>query len=251
MCWGESLRKEAGFVPLDDFGIIPAARDSYSLEVISVDGSELAASIVTGEGGKIASHLAKLLLEPTFKAAGEWLAVPVEMRRDKRRLRATKVVEESARQLQQSGDEPKAIPERMLIPLLEKASLVEEEELQHVWSSLLANMARNPEGVLPAFVGILGELSPIEVRLLASWAQGSSDVKILANYHHTNEESLKVVGDLSELRLILTNMERLMLIVPSQHASEFDKHGDETFIGLFVRLTRFGARFILACSAKR
>jgi Abortive infection alpha len=138
---------------------------------------------------------------------------------------------------------PKVVPERMLVPLLESASLEEDRELCRVWALLLANMARNPEGVLPAFVSILGELSPTEARLLASWATGSADVKLLSNNYHTNQQSLAVVGDVSELRLILTNLERLLLIAPSLHASEFDKHGDDTFLMMYVRLTRFGARF--------
>jgi hypothetical protein len=54
----------------------------------------------------------------------------------------------------------------------------------------------------------------------------------------------------AELRLSLGNLERLLLIAPSRHASEFDKQGDEVFMGQYVRVTRFGARFILACSAQ-
>ena len=51
--------------------------------------------------------------------------------------------------------------------------------------------------------------------------------------------------------MILSNLERLMLLVPSQHASNFDTIDDEHFSHESVRLTRFGARFILACSAKQ
>jgi hypothetical protein len=220
-----------------------------------VDGTDIALGImaagVAKEAPKLGAELLRDLFGPGFKAAGEGMAVGLKTWKAKRELRMGKILDETARQLKASGDTPKVVPERMLVPLLEKASLVEEEELQHVWASLLANMARNPEGVLPAFVSILGELSPTEVRLLASWSKGSGDVTELSNFHHTNQESLTLVVNVSELRLVLANLERLLLIVPSQHASEFDKHGDDSVMGQFVRVTRFGARFILACSEKR
>jgi hypothetical protein len=221
---------------------------------LDLSGNDIATSIlaigVAKEGPKLVADLVRDLAGPAFKAAGEGLAAPIQYWRDKRILQGKKVLEETARQLEASGDAVRQVPVRMLVPLLEKASLEEEPELCRVWAALLANMARNPEGVLPAFVSILGELSPTEVRLLASWATGSAEVKLLANAHHTNRESLDVVGDVAELRLILANLERLLLIVPSQHASSFDTHGDETFLAEHVRLTRFGARFILACSRK-
>src|SRR5581483_8633125 len=65
-----------------------------------------------------------------------------------------------------AGKAPQPVPGRLLLPILEKGSLEEDGDLQQRWAALLANSAAQPENVLPAFVSILAELSPVEAALL-------------------------------------------------------------------------------------
>ena len=60
----------------------------------------------------------------------------------------------------------------MLVPLLEAASLAEDETLAAKWAALLAN-ATDPaaDDVPPSFPGILGQLTVTEARVLDHFAQ--------------------------------------------------------------------------------
>jgi hypothetical protein len=134
---------------------------------------------------------------------------------------------------------------------MQHVALNDSEVLARTWTNLLTSAALARESVPPSFISILGELSPAEAQLLASWATGRPDIDSMIRTRHANAESITTVGDFGEVRMILSNLERLMLLVPSQHASTFDTIDDEHFIPESVGLTRFGARFILACSAKQ
>lgn len=58
------------------------------------------------------------------------------------------------------------IPLKTLVPLLEGASLEEEESMQTRWANLLANAVSGAIEVTPSYVEILKELSPVEALLL-------------------------------------------------------------------------------------
>lgn len=53
-----------------------------------------------------------------------------------------------------------------MVPLLENASLEEEDSMQNKWAALLANAVGGYLEVTPNYVNILAELSPIEAAIL-------------------------------------------------------------------------------------
>lgn len=67
-----------------------------------------------------------------------------------------------------AGFEPNSVAPHLLFPILEAASLQEDEELQDRWACLLANAARpgRADDVLPSFVEVLKQLSPFEAQCL-------------------------------------------------------------------------------------
>ena len=66
------------------------------------------------------------------------------------------------------GVSPGEVPLNVLHPLLESASLQEEDKLQSTWANLLATASdpRRRDPVEPSFIGMLKELSWREVRFL-------------------------------------------------------------------------------------
>jgi hypothetical protein len=68
----------------------------------------------------------------------------------------------------------------VLHPLLESASLQEDDELQERWANLLANAADPRKGspVTPAFIAILKDLSPREVKFLDALFKAAKGVKL-------------------------------------------------------------------------
>lgn len=70
--------------------------------------------------------------------------------------------------LEEAGIDPGQVEPKILLPLLEHASLEDGEELQDRWAALLANAA-NPSsdtGLSPAFIDVLRQLSPHEAAFL-------------------------------------------------------------------------------------
>src|SRR5437667_5924098 len=103
-----------------------------------------------------------------------------EMWRDQVRLyryeRQLKCVEKAERMAQDAGFTPRAVPIKLLFPLLEGASFEEDEDLHTMWSALLANAAspENAHAVRPGFIEVLRQLALDEVKLL-DWIYPASE----------------------------------------------------------------------------
>lgn len=74
-------------------------------------------------------------------------------------VKARRITEGMDEQLQ----EP---PLKLSMPLLENASLEDDDELQEKWANLLANTLTQKKDIRPAYIEILKELSSIEVKIL-------------------------------------------------------------------------------------
>ncbi len=108
------------------------------------------------------------VLGPVGDATGKALAYPLEEFQRRRIERANDVVVKAARKLSAHNVEPSPVPDRILLPLLQAASLEDEDSLRSLWSNLLAAAAdpRTGARIPNSFVSILGELSPTEALVL-------------------------------------------------------------------------------------
>lgn len=113
-------------------------------------------------GGFLARFLAPPL-EQVSEMATDWLG----QRRFERQVR---LAERTVEFLTERGlDRPtRAVPPSIALPLIEEASLEEDDWMQDVWAQLLANAADASSGVeiKRAFVAMLSEIGPLEVRIL-------------------------------------------------------------------------------------
>jgi hypothetical protein len=95
-----------------------------------------------------------------------------EMWRDQVRLyryeRQLKCVEKAERMAKDAGFTPQSVPPKILFPLLEGASLEEDENLHDMWAALLANAAspENSQTTRPGFISTLRQLSRDEASVL-------------------------------------------------------------------------------------
>lgn len=76
------------------------------------------------------------------------------------------IISKTQKVLEKNGLGKQKVPLKILVPLLEGASLEEEESMQVRWANLLANAVSGSVEVTPSYVEILKELSPTEVLLL-------------------------------------------------------------------------------------
>lgn len=116
-------------------------------------------------GTAILTDAGKRILGPAADEFGERWRDEVRLYRYKRELECLKKAQGFARK---AGFTPKAVPVKLLFPLLEGASLEEDEDLHTMWSALLANAA-SPEyasQIRPGYIAVLRQLAPDEAALL-------------------------------------------------------------------------------------
>jgi hypothetical protein len=115
----------------------------------------------------LGSATARKILGKATDEVAEMLATEI---RTYRYGRSLKLLEKATRMAEEAGFTPKAVPIKLLSPLLEGASLEEDESLHDMWAALLANAA-SPEpvhAVRPGFIAALKQMAPDEAALL-SW----------------------------------------------------------------------------------
>ena len=105
------------------------------------------------------------LAGPATEELGLLFGERVRMYRLKNSLRLFK---KTKTMLDDAGIEPTAVPLRTLLPLLEGASLEDNESLSDKWAGLLSAAANSSRGdsVLPSYPHILKCLSPSDVQML-------------------------------------------------------------------------------------
>jgi hypothetical protein len=113
-------------------------------------------SIVALGGG---AWLLKKLVSPSAELLGEELRAQFEGFLGGNRRR---VLERAAAYAEDSAEEIRAIPLRLLLPILERSGYEDNEFLQERWAALLANACTTDRGeqIPPAFVTILSQLTP-------------------------------------------------------------------------------------------
>jgi hypothetical protein len=111
------------------------------------------------------TDLVKAMLGPATAEIAERFRDNVRLYRYGRQLECLKKAEKMAKD---AGFTPKAVPIKLLFPLLEGSSLEENEDLHTMWAALLANAASpaQVEMVRPGFIAILRQMAPDEASLL-------------------------------------------------------------------------------------
>jgi hypothetical protein len=113
---------------------------------------------------------ATTVLKPFFEkvtgAAGDVVANRIsDYFGAKRALNLAKVVLKAQEKAKAEGLDPSKIPLKVIHPMLENASLEEDENLQEMWANLLKSACDSEDDfVSPSFIEVLRQLSPSEAR---------------------------------------------------------------------------------------
>src|SRR5436305_3097383 len=65
-----------------------------------------------------------------------------------------KALQKTQRILKEAGISPQAVPPRLFLPMLDAASIEDDEELHTRWAALLANAAASPDLVHPSYIEV-------------------------------------------------------------------------------------------------
>jgi Abortive infection alpha len=117
-------------------------------------------------GAKALEHVADFfnkLAGPMAEELGSMFGDKVREYRVKNWIKVQARVE---KMLQDAGYAPKPIPPRLFVPLLDGASLENNDTLQQHWAALIANASMKESAVLPGFIQVITQLSPLEAQIL-------------------------------------------------------------------------------------
>ncbi|MDR3747104.1 MAG: Abi-alpha family protein [Acidobacteriota bacterium] len=146
---------------------------------MSDDDAELVKAGVEGivEGSlKPFSDLISSLFGPVASEAGLMLKDHVQHFRVRRQVR---LFERTAAKLREAGVEPTSVELKLLLPIIEHASVESDDDLQDIWANLLTNAADpRPESwkVLRSFPSILKELGSADVKFLDALYRRARDL---------------------------------------------------------------------------
>src|SRR5579864_7938198 len=101
--------------------------------------------------------LVKRIAGPLVDEVSESLALSV---RPYRIRLAAKMFQKTQRMLKEIGVTPHAVPPSLFLPIMENASIQDDEDLHTRWAALLASAATSPNLVHPSFIEILKQLAP-------------------------------------------------------------------------------------------
>jgi hypothetical protein len=181
--------------------------------------------------------------------------------------RAVRYLQDVRRVASEAGLRLNLVAPRLLFPILDSATLEDDEDLHQRWVALLANAARTDfDGeVLPSFPDILKQLTPAEAQFLDRAYDETTiyaerrRAEIRANNPHLNvgDElanalgiSGRILGSLPSV--MIENMERLMLVTRTNIPLSLDDKIVNTMPPAnHLYVSELGKAFVRACRIPR
>ena len=206
------------------------------------DEYELAKSSV-----ELAKDFLKTITKPSLEELGGLLADKVRYYRFKNQV---KILCDAQNYISEKGLEVKKIPLKILVPMLENASLEEEEILQNKWSALLANAADNNRELLAPFVytSILNNLTSNEVLVLDYLRDNNSiSYRDLYSIFNINESN---IDNLFRLRLIHDEPAEIQMEEKADWELKRLKKVPKIKESEFLTLSFLGEEFVDECRLK-
>jgi len=203
---------------------------------------------------KMLSFLAKVFQEPIDTTVGI-IGDKLKFIRWQRQVR---MVDEINRILQRRGiDKTRPISPKFAIPMLEQASLEEDDSLQDIWNKLIANNL-DPDfksEIRYSYIEIIKSLNILDAKILAAMYDAllhqGKDLSKITEHTFTKEniaEILNVPGD--ECIVSIYNLFRVQCLAPAilKAGAFFGEEPITIFKGAdVVTVTPLGLAFVEAC----
>jgi hypothetical protein len=201
---------------------------------------------IAREGLDSVKGLLQRVAGPLADEVGETLALIARPYRIKLSL---KMFQKTQRMLSEAGIAPQTVPPRLFLPMLEAASIENDEELHTKWSALLANAASSPNKVHPSYIEILKQLTPEDARLLDRLYMATNDRKYRRLNNLLGEDQFSIpLQNIARLGLIQTTygVDGMKVRLSGAGNPYLDGEMDEDYW-----LTDFAVGFIVACRAPK
>ena len=205
-----------GFVLVKDGGIVS---DQFSEIAIAAAESAKFGTKAVEEASKLISFLGLVFKEPIELASGV-MGDRLKFVRWKRQIRLADEVQKiiSARGLLVT----RAVPPKFALPLIEQASLEDSDELQNLWSRLLANaMDPKKQEIKMSYIEILKNLTSLDAKIIQELytsviSRPEMQLESIGMLRFTKEQIKREQG-IDELEYLRSanNLMRVMCITPA------------------------------------
>jgi len=209
------------------------------------------------EGQGLAKVVVSELLKPVNdvleKLVGPWATeVGLSFGDKARAYRAKnqfKLIQKVKTMAADAGIDLGAVPLRLFFPILEGASIEDDEDMHTRWAALLTNAsaARTSAQILPGFPEILKQLNPAEARFL------DTAYDEIAENGYGPKVPIKDATIASATSVMIGDLERLGVLDRLMGEDKFEERLTHHSFGptnhLFVSL--FGREFVRACRAPK
>jgi hypothetical protein len=189
-----------------------------------------------------------VLVRPGADILGQYFAARLQIFLIPKMLRALQAANE---EIVKSGLRAHRIEPKRLIPLLEGASLEEDDDLAFRWAGLIATAAISTD-TLPAFADVLRQLTPEEARMLDFMFDNFGRVPgFVEEYVGVDKADLQLASGLSQKQFLVRvqNLHRLELITQLSRGPGAEPV--RGFVGWshsgHAGLTALGEAFVQAC----
>lgn len=180
-----------------------------------------------------------------------------------RAKRAVRLFDDVMRVMSAGHLNPNPVAPRLLFPILDAATLNEDEDLHARWVGLLTNAATTDKQVLPSFSEILRQLTPEEVRFLdraydeVTLAEQNREIQnrtpLLSSYdylmHPVRESTLELIDTVTFdnlYRLMLLRRDSGVYVSGGEPSTSFEQQVSQELENA-VYITELGRAFICAC----
>jgi hypothetical protein len=161
------------------------------------------------------------------------------------------ILQKSKKFLEEKKLESSEIPLKILIPLLEKSSLEEDDTLQNKWAKLLAYASYSKEfEYTKSFINILEQITVLEAKIL-SWMHQEIKSQTNKNFR-IDDVSKKMEIDKEKILIIYDNFLRLGLLTQESRGQGINIGSTISVVqnirpnGNF-KITNFGKAFLNVC----
>jgi hypothetical protein len=206
-----------------------------------------------GQGlAKVAAELVGPLKNTLEKLTGPWATeIGLSFGDSARKYRfehAVKLFKKVERMAADAGLELKPVAPRLLFPILESATIEDDEDMHTRWAALLTNasVAECSAQILPGFPEILKQLTPAEARFL------DTAYDEIADDGYGPKVPIKDATIASATSIMIGDLERLGVVDRHLGEDKFEGLGRNVFGATnHLLVSAFGRVFIRACRAPK
>jgi hypothetical protein len=153
------------------------------------------------------------------------------------------------KKLEQAERKPKTIPPRLLVPILQSASVEDDDTLQEMWAGLLATASQERDKLSPSFAETLKQLTPDEARYFDKLYRFRKENARNPNFPDRTISPLTFSEQAGTPRGVSAETFERLGLIGRDYGLTQKENFDEMDVGYLFKMTDYAMKFMKACHA--